>query len=159
VRLSVASLLESPESDTTVDFAERVEFPADLGRLTRPLAGLVTISRSMDDRLLRLTGHLSAGVELECVRCLGPAPTDVSFDLDETLEITDEPETAAEVSEHVQPTGELDLSDLLRQNLLLNLPSRSLCGCEPEYLAEHRPIDPRWRTLEHLLHSPPSKEP
>jgi len=158
MRLAVETLLAAPEPDTVVEFQEKVEFPPDLGRLTRPLAGQVTVLRSLDDSGLRLTGHLEAEVELVCDRCLGPARTPVAFDLDEMLTLSCGESTAQEVEETVSPTGELDLSDLLRQHLILNLPSRHLCGCEPAYLAEYRPVDPRWRQLEQLLERTPEEE-
>lgn len=159
MRLSVSSLLEAPAAETTLPFHEPVPFPPEFGVLTRPVMGDVTIARSMDDRMLRVTGRFEAGVELVCDRCLGPAPAVIAFDVDETLEVTDEPDPAVEVAEHVHPTGELDVTDLLRQHLLLNLPSRSLCGCEPAYLAAHKPIDPRWRQLESLLNRTHQEEP
>lgn len=149
--LDVETLLQAPESETHISFSEFVEFPADLGSLKRPLSGEVTIARAIDESLFTLTGHLETTADLVCDRCLGPAPAEIAFDLEETLEVTKTPSEALEVEEAVAATGEIDLSDLLRQHLLLNLPSRSLCGCEPEYLAKHKPLDPRWRKLEALL--------
>lgn len=156
--IDVETLLQAPDKLTVVDFDEAVDFPADLGKLKRPLAGRVTIERSMDDRVLRLTGRLTTLVDLVCDRCLGPTPTEVGFDLDETLEVTETPTEALLVEDAIAATGDLDLSDLLRQNLLLHLPSRSLCGCEPAYLAEHKRIDPRWRQLEALLNRTTEEE-
>ncbi|HEY9856005.1 MAG TPA: DUF177 domain-containing protein [Stenomitos sp.] len=156
--IDVETLLQAQDKDTIVDFDEAVDFPADLGTLKRPLAGTVKIERSMDDRMLRLTGRLSTVVDLVCDRCLGPTPTEVAFDLDETLEVTETPSEALLVEDAIAATGDLDLSDLLRQNLLLHLPSRSLCGCEPAYLAEHKRIDPRWRQLEALLNRTTEEE-
>lgn len=149
--LDVETLLQAQEDDTILRFDEAVEFPADLGTLKRPLMGEVTITRSLDSRMLRLTGHLETRADLVCDRCTGPCSTEIAYDLDETLEVTETPSAALAVEDAVSATGELDLSDLLRQHLLLNLPSRSLCGCEPAYLAEHKRIDPRWRQLETLL--------
>lgn len=156
--IDVEALLQAQEKETIVAFDEPVDFPADLGALDRPLSGTVTIDRSMDDRLLHLTGRIATTVALVCDRCLGPTPTEVEFDLDETLVVTDTPTEALEVEDAVAATGDLDLSDLLRQNLLLHLPSRSLCGCEPAYLAEHKRIDPRWRQLEALLNRTTEEE-
>lgn len=156
--IDVEALLQAQDKDTVVDFDEAVEFPADLGSLKRPLSGTVNIERSMDNHMLRLTGRLSTVVDLVCDRCLGPTPTEVAFDLDETLAVTDTPTEALEVEDAIAASGDLDLSDLLRQNLLLHLPSRSLCGCEPAYLAEHKRIDPRWRKLEALLNRTTEEE-
>ena len=151
MRIKMESLLQADAPETTIAFVETVEFPEELGRLTHPLEGDVKLIRMPDDKALEVRGHLKATVELICDRCLGPVPTEVEFDLDEILEVTAKTAMAQEVEEAIPATGEFDLSDLLRQHLILNLPSRSLCGCEPAYLLEHKPIDPRWRKLEALL--------
>lgn len=149
--LRVETLLQAPEKTTHLSFRERLDFPTDLGRLTRPLEGDVAITRTEDDRYLQLHGKLTTEAELICDRCLGPVPTPLSVDLDEVLEVADDPSDALEVDEAVPATGDLDLSDLLRQHLLLSLPSRKLCGCEPTFGKDANAVDPRWQKLEALL--------
>lgn len=144
------TLLQAAAPETTIRFNESVEFPPDMGRLLGPLQGEVKLVRLLDNKTIEVKGHLGALVELICDRCMGPIQSEVAFDLDETLEVTEAGASAVEVEETVSEAGDLDLSDLLRQHLILNLPGRSLCGCEPAYLVEHKPIDPRWRKLEAL---------
>jgi uncharacterized protein len=149
--LRVETLLQAPEKTTHLSFREALDFPTDLGRLTRPLTGDVTITRTDDDRYLQIQGALTTEAELLCDRCLGPVPTALRIDVDEVLEVADSPSETLEVDEAVPVTGDLDLSDLLRQHVLLNLPSRKLCGCEPTFGKGASQVDPRWQKLEALL--------
>ncbi len=149
--LRVETLLQAQEKTTQISFHEAIDFPRDLGRLTRPLVGDVAVTRTEDDRYLQIQGTLSTEAELRCDRCLGPVPTALSIDVDEVLAVADSPIEALEVDEAVPATGDLDLSDLLRQYLLLNLPSRKLCGCKPTFGKDASQIDPRWQKLEALL--------
>lgn len=150
MKLEVESLLCQPEDTTRIDFSEQVEFPADLGKLLQPLAGPVTVTRAVDSSLLQVQGALETEVELVCDRCMGPVITPIHLEVDEDFAIVTTPDTALEAEEAVAANGFLDLSDLLRQHLILSVPGRKHCGCEPAYLAEHRPIDPRWRALQAL---------
>lgn len=150
MRIEMETLLQAAASETTIPYREVVEFPAELGSLRRPLEGTVKLIRLLDDKTITVKGHLGTLVELVCDRCLGPVSTEVDFDLDETFEVMETVSSTHTVEEALPVSGALDLSDLLRQHLILSLPSRSLCGCEPAYLVEHKPIDARWRKLEAL---------
>lgn len=149
--LRVETLMQAPEKTTHLSFREPIDFPTDLGRLTRPLEGEVAICRTVDDRYLQIQGTLKTEAELVCDRCLGPVPTALSIDVDEMLEVAESPTETLEVDEAVPATGDLDLSDLLRQHLLLSLPSRKLCGCAPTFGKDASQVDPRWQKLEALL--------
>lgn len=149
--LRVETLLQAPEKTTHLSFREPIDFPTDLGRLIRPLEGEVTITRTVDDRYFQIQGTLTTEAELVCDRCLGPVLTALSIDVDEVLEVAESPTETLEVDEAVPATGDLDLSDLLRQHLLLSLPSRKLCGCEPTFGKGASHVDPRWQKLEALL--------
>ncbi len=154
MQLSVVTLLNAASSETHLELNEPLEFPEDLGRLVSPVHADVTVSRALDNSLFRVAGKGRAKAELVCVRCLGPAPTEVEFSFDESLRVVENPVPQELVEEEVWQQGKLDVSDLVRQHLLLNLPTRSLCGCKPDYLEELRPVDPRWKKLEALLKSP-----
>ena len=85
--LRVETLLQAPEKTTHLSFREPIDFPTDLGRLTRPLEGDVAITRTDDDRYLQIHGTFNTEAELVCDRCLGPVPTALSVDVDEMLEV------------------------------------------------------------------------
>ncbi|MGE5708371.1 MAG: YceD family protein [Bacteroidota bacterium] len=149
--LDVASLLESQESIARISFCETLDFPEDIGTLLRPVEGNIEIERSGDSKLLMVRGEVSTRIEVACDRCGKPYAFEVKVPIDEVLRVDVTPSTADEVEESVEPTGKLNLSDLLRQDLILELPVQKLCGCpalgEGE---ENRRIDPRWSALETL---------
>ncbi|NLO06403.1 MAG: DUF177 domain-containing protein [candidate division WS1 bacterium] len=119
-------------------------------------------------------GHLEATALLECGRCLTEHEVPFSFDFSETcrLEQIDEPLSYTQVTADDEPAAiplldgdAVDLSELVRQLLVLYTPSRSVCrpdckgicpqcgknlndgpcGCEREE------IDPRLAPLRELL--------
>lgn len=148
--LDVMSLLEAQEPIARISYEERLEIPKDIGVLLSPVTGEITIERSSDGSLLSISGELSVRLELTCDRCSGPYVLEQNVLVDEHLRVVSEETTAVEVEESVERTGKLDLSDLLRQNVLLNLPLRKLCGC-PELVAKRKDYtDPRWSKLEAL---------
>ena len=158
MQLSVATLLNAASSETRIDLNETLEFPGELGKLLEPVHAEITVSRALDNSLFRVVCHARARLELVCVRCLGPSPEEVTFAFDESLRVVETPVPDELVEDEVWNQGKLDLGDLVRQHLLLNLPARSLCGCNPAYLEELRPVDPRWKKLESLLKSPQEKD-
>jgi uncharacterized protein len=83
---------------------------------------------------IRLRGRLSAGLELQCARCLAPVPQDVSRQFEllyrplgadagrDELSVTD---AEAEIG-YYQGEGVL-LEDVLREQVLLALPLKTIC--------------------------------
>jgi len=84
---------------------------------------------------IRLRGHLSAGLELQCARCLEPVKQEVTRDFEllyrplgadagrDELSVTD---AEAEIG-YYQGEGIL-LEDVLREQVLLALPLKVTCG-------------------------------
>jgi uncharacterized protein len=118
---------------------------------------------------VRVRGKIAAGVEVACDRCLAPVavPLEVEF---ETAFIPQEKAAAAEenVELHAEDMGlaafegdAVDVDELVREQILLALPSRHLCredckGLCPDCGADlnaghcgcHRTeTDPRWSAL------------
>lgn len=118
---------------------------------------------------IRVQGKIEAGVEVACDRCLAPVkvPLEVEF---ETAFIPQEKAAAAE--ENVELRDEdlvvdafegdaIDLDELVREQILLAVPSRHLCredckGLCPTCGADlnagrcgcaHEETDPRWAAL------------
>lgn len=116
-------------------------------------------------------GTLNGTTQLACVRCLEPVPVDFEIHLEEVFVPTvdmatgklikpDEEDQALWIDEH----HILDLTEVLRQDVLLELPvhvlckencrglcpecgtnlNESTCDCGPD-------IDPRWANLTDLL--------
>lgn len=175
---NVAQLLKD-----TVGASRYVEVVADLGRLVpdlEPAEGTPGQERPVLSGEVRLmhtnagvlaTGELTGEAEVSCARCLNPVPVSIEVQLEEVFVPTidmitgrsvkpDEDDEALWIDEH----HILDLAEVLRQDVLLELPVHVLCsddcrglcpncgqnlnegacGCQPD-------IDPRWSGLSDLL--------
>ena len=120
---------------------------------------------------VRVKGSVKAVLESECDRCLGTA----RFDIDAPFDLFYRPNTMAnDEEEHLIDEGEteigfyqlpgLELEDILREQVVLQLPMQHVCkpeclglcpvcggnlnetkcGCAP------RPGDDRWLALQHI---------
>lgn len=116
-----------------------------------------------------IRGQLAAGLIAECVRCLGPAHVAVDAELTALLTpgsdgaLPDEIELDSEDLDRVRFTGpDIVLDDLVRQQLVLEVPMQPLCSddCAGIPVPDHvkpRPedfgpegVDPRLAPLEQL---------
>ena len=120
---------------------------------------------------IRLRGHLSAGLELQCARCLEPVAQDIRRDFEllyrplgadagrDELSVTD---AEAEIG-YYQGEGLL-LEDVLREQVLLALPIKVTCREDCKGLCPHcgknlnqeqcscsvELEDPRWAALKEV---------
>jgi len=103
---------------------------ADLGRTAAALR--LDVSRSQEDVFVR--GKLSVTLGLSCSSCLGPARVDVSAPIDMIYrpddaeardEETDDPLDDLELGQHDRK--ELDLTPMLREQLILAVPMTVRC--------------------------------
>lgn len=166
-----------------IEFKE--EFPADtldLGADVRQSAELTTDGRAMlveepdghrgklDD--IRVVGSLSTDLEILCARCLEPVPYPVKrhfdllyrpagSDIGEGKEVELQDKDAA-VSYY--EGGGIELTDLLREQVLLEVPLKTVCKEDCKGLCPHcgrnlntgqcecteAASDPRWEALKGL---------
>ena len=118
-------------------------------------------------------GQLRAAWQGECRRCLEPVAGEVAVKVKELFE------RQPQEGETYLLAGEtIDLGELIREALLLNVPLAPLCSAEclgpsPEVLAvgsadeaaasspdspeQERPKDPRWAALDELVFDPPEQ--
>jgi uncharacterized metal-binding protein YceD (DUF177 family) len=150
VEISIPNLLQSPQNVTRYDFKEQIDLPSNEEKLVEPITGELVITRA-SNQILQTQGDFHARVKLTCHRCGNEFELPVDFQLDETLEVIDGPITSEEVEDVVSAQGDLDASDLIRQALLLGLPPRHLCGCEPLTPPQDKAaVDSRWDALKSL---------
>ncbi|MBU6429310.1 MAG: DUF177 domain-containing protein, partial [Cyanobacteria bacterium REEB65] len=128
-------------------FRETVEVPPDVGSLTEPVVGGFLVEVTGGQPFLSLKGDFRAHLELLCHRCGNPFGHDLDFEVNEALEVVAECPASEEVGETVWEKGNLDVGDLVRQILLLALPSQVLCGCTPAPSPDSTSPDPRWQGL------------
>jgi len=148
---------------------EELLFDEEDVRLTRPLALKGRIER--DDHMVRAKGSILTEAEVACDRCLQPinVPIATEFDVsyvpvtdyaaDETPELHEE-----DLNVSVFDDETIDLDDLAREQVLLAMPSRSLCREDCKGLCpvcginknmqackcEAAEVDPRWEALKDL---------
>jgi uncharacterized protein len=156
-------------------FAHRYE-PEELlldeehARLTEPpeVEGRVQTS----GREVRLRGTITARAEVDCDRCLKAVsvPVETEFDVTYVPEADYRESEAAELQEEdlslsVFDGETIDVDELVREQLLLALPTRALCTEECKGLCptcgadrnsaacdcETKEVDPRWAGLKAMM--------
>ncbi len=120
---------------------------------------------------IRLRAHYDGDFTLLCARCLDPVPQHLSgnFDLIFRPEAADSDSGERSISEEETEIGYYEerglvLEDVVREQVLLSLPNRTLCTPECKGLCQHcgthlntatcgcgkAPADPRWSALAGL---------
>jgi uncharacterized protein len=138
-------------------------------RLTAPAA--VTGKVRLSGNEVFVSGHVDTRAQIECDRCLQPveAPVSADFTLDyitgseyESSEVAEL--TEAEMSVAVFDGEGLDIDEIVKEQILLAVPTRMLCredckGICPECGIDRNTgecscgadnIDPRWAALKNL---------
>ncbi len=125
-------LLFGPGVVREFDFSEPIPDLAGELHLHGPVSGHARLTRTSDGILVH--SEHSAEVILECARCLEDASVEIQGEFDEEflpstdirtglpLHVPDGPDLLL-VDEH----HEINLDEVLRQNILTNLPLRALC--------------------------------
>jgi uncharacterized protein len=137
VRFNVAQLLKSAAgASREYDLEEDITgIDKDLD-VVKPLQGKVKFLRTGNGILV--TGRLQTEVSLPCRRCLAPVAVPVTFDLEEQFHpsidlISGQAVPAADDEEEATRTDArhiLDLTEVVRQNLLLTVPMSALCSSQ-----------------------------
>jgi uncharacterized protein len=133
LRFNVSQLLREPTGATRRYSINAGEVDLDEGLIARNLQGGVRLLRT--ERGVLVTGFLEGDVEQSCVRCLELFNGHLEFDLEEEflqtvqvmsgegLDLAEEDEESELIdSEHI-----LDLTNVVRQAVLLAMPMQPLC--------------------------------
>ena len=103
-------------------------------RCVAPVKGEVTFTNSGSHIVVR--GHFDTAVEVECARCLEPDRMDLNLPIEEEFQISGRLPEATEVEEDELPEDAmeplfvdnvLDLTELLRQDIVVAVPIKPLC--------------------------------
>lgn len=172
MRFNVAQLLKSAAgASREYDLDEDITgIDKDLD-VAEPLRGKVKFLRTGNGILV--TGHLRTAVNLPCRRCLAPVTVPVAIDLEEEFHpsidlLTGQPvplEGDEEDATRTDARHMLDLTEVVRQNLLLTVPMSVLCSSQCRGLCpecgenlnegpckcQHEAGDPRLAALRDLL--------
>lgn len=170
---NVAQLLKEPTGAfREYEINESVEGLDESFSPAGPLVGKVVLLHAGRYNIL-VTGAFRIPLNLYCGRCLEPIVETIEFQIKEEFKATVDVNTGshlawdpAEVEESnlIDSSHVLDLTEVIRQHIILNIPMKSLCrpdcpglcpkcghnlnlgpcGCEEEE------IDPRWAALKAL---------
>lgn len=118
-----------------------------------------------------VNGTIAFAAEVDCTRCLKPVPQSLLFNFEASYvapeDFSDEREkevSAADLGTDVLADNSLDLTALVREQILLNLPEQVLCVDECKGLCpkcgqdrnlvdckcQEDETDPRWSALKNL---------
>lgn len=167
-RLNIASLLMEDIGSTRELELTLTSFPLDDDLVANNVLGQFRLTRLGASVLA--TGTVGGDVELECVRCLTLYEQSFSSTLTEQFRQTVDVRSGStiapaqnlpedqddEVGFEIDDAHEIDLTEMLRQNILLSLPMRPDCGdvCPGPPEIENQPesqTDARFAALEQLL--------
>jgi uncharacterized protein len=125
-------LLMGPGAVREFEFSEALRDPDRDLPLRGPVNGYTRLTRTSDGILAHTEYH--ADIAVECARCLEEADVEVEGDFDEEFLPSTDIRTGMALELHVpddQPLidehHEIVLDEVLRQNILTNLPLRPLC--------------------------------
>lgn len=145
----------------------------DLDTPNYRVIGPVKVAGEIEKHIVtvKVRGNISGDAEIDCTRCLQPVaqPLSIDFDVDYLTEGGLGSEGEHEVSETDLETDELqgntlDLTQLAREQILLNIPEQFFCKDDCKGLCERcgenlnlvdckcgeDEIDPRWAALKNL---------
>ena len=133
--INVAALLQEPIGATrSYDFVIN-SFPLDDDLFARDLTGTLRLTRVSDALLAAIDGTTS--IELECQRCLNQFALPVTLGFDEQFRIAFDVKRGTEIASEIEgiderpeinENHELDFGEPMRQELILALPMRPVCG-------------------------------
>ncbi len=134
IKIDVAPLLNSVGRSVKIDEVEEASYPEDNLVMTAPVH--VTGKFTNVGETILFSGRVVTAVRLNCARCLRDFDLPVDFELEEEysirpprppvgskeLKLTDRDFVFA-----VEPDRTIDLSEVIRQNILTELPIQPLC--------------------------------
>ncbi len=127
-----------------------VDFPKEEIEVNGPADVDLTFTNAGDT--IWANGTVSAFVKLACSRCLKEIDSKIVFDVEEELKkgATDEDDVVFGINEE----NKVDLSEIIRQGLILNIPIKTVCesGCKGlgDIKGPEKKIDPRFEKLKEI---------
>jgi uncharacterized protein len=161
-------LPDIPEEGIDLDFEEKIE-NGSLGLLS-PVKATLRVEKAGPEIIVK--GEIRAAVGLQCSRCTKSFSEDIVVGIETVYHPLEEltAEEKHEIKEDELNLGfykgeELDISDLITEQVFLNVPMKPLCSelckgicpkCGTDLNSgtckcEIKEIDPRFETLKHLL--------
>ena len=167
--IDIADLTGSPKAFEIEIRPEDIDLDLESVKLLGPVRVTGEAIQGLDRTDIK--GSIEYGAEIDCTRCLTPVGNAASFDFEVTF-VT--PENFGTSADHEVETadldidvlagGRIDLKEVVREQVLLNLPEQIFCkedckGICPKCGADRNlincdcdetEIDPRWAALKNL---------
>jgi uncharacterized protein len=170
--IDVSRIEESTLPFEVVAEPEELDLEVANYRLTGPAAAAGEITRHIGS--ISVKGNIKGEAEVDCTRCLSSINTPLSIDFD--VDYLTEGELSSQENVELQPGDldtdelegyQLDLTRLMREQILLNIPEQIHCTPDCKGLCEKcggnlnlvdcnckdEEIDPRWEALKSLKDS------
>jgi uncharacterized protein len=133
MKIDLTELLQKVGNEAALEESEKVSYPEDNLNLTKPVNIKIRLVNTGDSVLVK--GKIETEAELECSRCLKAFSLPISLEIDEEFaKKTPEHKRAEELElkegDFVYPIerdNSINFSEVIRQNLLLALPMKTLC--------------------------------
>jgi len=143
MKIDLTEVLHKVGNETNIEETDKISFPEDNLTLTQPVkVNLHLVNAGMS---VLANGKAKTEAELECSRCLKKYKVPLAIDIDEEFSKEPfEPKSGGAVDlkaeDFVYPIEKdntIDLAEILRQDLLLAIPIKTLCspdcrGISPE---------------------------
>ncbi len=127
-----------------------------------PVKGVVNVMSNGSS--ITITGNIEADIVLECDRCLKKFTDHIKLNMDETFvkgKIIEDDKSEVELKsenfiEELGNSNEIDVSDLIYQSIILNIPNKKLCdkNCagseEYQQLQNQELVDPRLQVFKDI---------
>jgi len=167
MKIDVSDLLKSFGTELKVDKSEKLDLQDENLALSSPVQ--VKLKLINTGRTVLVTGTLKTNVKMTCCRCLKEFDQPVSIDFDEEYakkhttremkeESTEDEEEGVEIKDEdmvfeISEDNMIDLSEAIRQNIIVSLPIKPLCdkackGIKLELPKKKRSVDPRLEKLK-----------
>jgi uncharacterized protein len=165
----IIDLIQLTEPEIAFDFASQPDLDEESARLAEPVRAVGRVRKGIAQ--VDVEGRISGEIEAECTRCL----RDVRLKIDAALKaafVTEENYTSekeavlrqGDLDVSIYDGEKIDLADLVREQILLDLPAQILCREDCKGLCqkcganlnevncncEENEIDPRWSALKDL---------
>ncbi|MFC1571417.1 DUF177 domain-containing protein [Candidatus Margulisiibacteriota bacterium] len=134
MKIDLTELLQQVGNEADLEQEERVSFTEDNLNLVKPIKIKLHLTNTGESVLVN--GAVETVAELECTRCLINFETPLGVKIEEEFSKTPpRPKKAKEVDlgpadfvYEINKDNTIDLTEVIRQNLLLAMPIKTLCA-------------------------------